>query len=78
MDHLIKHRIIDKILVSDDEKLLRAIDQIMDSASNNDSFGTLTNKQKIMLKMSDQDIKSGNTIVQKDMDEEDLSWLIDK
>lgn len=77
MDHQIKHRIIDKILVSDDEKLLCAIDQIMDSASNNDSFGTLTNKQ-IILKISDQDIKSGNTISQKDMDEEDLSWLIDK
>lgn len=77
MDHQIKHRIIDKILVSDDEKLLCAIDQIMDSASNNDSFGTLTNKQ-IILKISDQDIKSRNTISQKDMDEEDLSWLIDK
>lgn len=68
MDNQIKHRIIDKILISDDEKLLRAIDQIMDSASHKESYGTLTNKQKSRLKMSDQYIKSGNTISQKDMD----------
>jgi len=78
MDNQIKHRIIDKILVSNDEKLLRAIDQIMDSASNEYANVVLSNEQKKMLEMSDLDIKSGNTISQKEMDKEDLRWLIGK
>jgi len=78
MNNKIKHRIIDKVLVSDDEKLLHAIDQIMESASDKQLKTTLTNKQKKMLDMSEQDIKNGETISQSKLDEDDLAWLSGK
>jgi|GEM_PF-3722962 len=49
MDKNIKHRIIDKILVSDDEKLLHTVDQLMESASNKNSRVTLSREQIEML-----------------------------
>lgn len=78
MNNEVKHRIIDKILVSDDEKLLHAIEQIMESASREHSKGALTKEQKKMLEMSEQDIKNGETISQSKLDEEDLAWLSGK
>lgn len=78
MNNKIKHRIIDKVLVSDDEKLLHAIDQIMESASTKQLKTTLTNEQKKMLDMSEQDIKNGETISQSKLDEDDLAWLSGK
>jgi hypothetical protein len=39
---------------------------------------TLKKEQKLMLKMSDQDIEKGEIISQKELNEDDLKWLREK
>ncbi len=78
MNNQLKHRLIDKILVSKDEKLLSAIDQILDSVSDQTTGDALTKEQKLMLEMSEQDIKNNETISQSELDKEDLTWLREK
>lgn len=75
MDSELKHRLIDKILLNDNEKLLNAIDQILESVKTPGDQVALTDEQKRMLEMSENDIKNGYTITQKKMDEDDLKWL---
>lgn len=78
MDNQLKHRVIDKILSIKNEKLLFAIDQLLESAINQEEIIPLTKEQKWMLEMSENDLANGDTIKQEDLDEEDLAWLSDQ
>lgn len=74
----IKHRLIDKILSSKNEKLLEQIDRLMESSISEEDEVTLTEEQKRMLKMSDQDIEEGEVISQRELNRDDLEWLREK
>lgn len=75
MDNQIKHRLIDKILSTKNQEVLTAIDQLLDSVGNQSDPIELTKEQKLMLEMSERDLKKGETIFQDELDKEDLSWL---
>ncbi|MFO7798170.1 MAG: hypothetical protein R6V22_00245 [Rhodohalobacter sp.] len=74
----IKHRLIDKILSSKNETLLARIDQLLESSTSEEDEVTLTEEQKRMLKMSDQDIEEGELISQRELNRDDLEWLREK
>ena len=75
MDNQIKHRLIDKILSTKNQEVLTAIDQLLDSVGNQSDPIELTKEQKLMLEMSERDLKKGETIFQDELDKEDLAWL---
>jgi hypothetical protein len=74
----IKHRLIDKILSSNDESLLLKMDQLMASASSEQGPVELTEAQVHMLEMSDKDINNEEIISQEKLDSNDLEWLTEK
>jgi hypothetical protein len=75
MTHLenIKNRLIDRILVSKNEKLLSAIENIF-SVTEEEPL-TYTSEQIEMLMLAEEDIKYGNVTSQEDLDKSDTEWL---
>ena len=71
---IIKNRLIDKILTIKNQEFLTALDKLIDSSSTT-SIVELTEEQKLMLLMSEEDIREGRLISQDDLDNNDLSWL---
>ena len=71
----IRNGIIDKLLTISNKNYLNALYHLVESGSANQDKVKLTEEQKIMLKLSDKDIKAGRLISQSTMDKEDLKWL---
>jgi hypothetical protein len=70
----IKNKLIDRILVTKNKKLLEAINNILDSTQPDDIF-SLTTDQIEMLLMSEQDIKNENLISESELNKSDSEWL---
>jgi len=70
----IKNQLIDKILVTNNEDLLMAIDSILKSTQS-DPILKLNSHQIELLKMSEQDVKYGNIISETDLEREDAEWM---
>ena len=71
---IIKNRLIDKILTIKNQEFLTALDRLIDSSSTASKV-ELSEEQKLMLLMSEEDIREGRLISQDDLDNNDLSWL---
>jgi len=71
---LIKNSLIDKILTINNQDFLVALEKLIDSSSTTNKV-ELTEEQKLMLLMSEDDIKAGRLISQDELDNNDLSWL---
>lgn len=71
----LRNGLIDKILSIKNKDFLEALDKLISSSSSESEIVELTKEQKIMLEMSEQDIKSGNLISQEAMDKRNLEWL---
>ena len=71
----IRTRLIDKILSIKNKDFLEALDKLITSSKSETEIVELTNEQKIMLEMSEQDIKSGKLISQDAMNKRNLEWL---
>jgi hypothetical protein len=71
---LIKNSLIDKILTIKNQDFLVALEKLIDSSSTIDKV-ELTEEQKLMLLMSEDDIKAGRLISQDEIDNNDLAWL---
>lgn len=71
----LRDRLIDKLLTIDDKDLLEALDQLLLSKTSPDDKIRLTDAQRRMLQLSEDDIKYGRIISQEQMDKEDLDWL---
>ena len=71
---LIKNSLIDKILTIKNQDFLVALEKLIDSSSTTNKV-ELTEEQKLMLLMSEDDIKAGRLISQDELDTNDLSWL---
>lgn len=64
----IKNRLIDQILTTKNEALLKAIDSIFTSTQTEDKILTLSSEQIEMLLMSEKDIKQNNIVAESDLD----------
>lgn len=71
----IRNGLINKILSIKNKDFLVALDKLISSSSSESENIELTKEQKIMLKMSEEDIKNGKLISQEAMDKRNLEWL---
>jgi len=71
----IRNGLIDKILSIKNRAILEALDKLISSSVSESDIVELTDEQKIMLEMSEQDIKNGKLISQEAMDKRNLEWL---
>lgn len=72
--NIVKNRLIDKIMVTNNEQLLNAIDTIFNSTQTKDKL-SLDSHQIEMLMMSENDIQQGNLISETDLRKEDAKWM---
>lgn len=71
----LRNGLITKILSIKNKDVLEALDTLISSGATNLELVELTEEQKTMLEMSEQDIKKGNLISQEAMDKRNLEWL---
>lgn len=71
----IRSGLIDKILTIKNKDFLQALDQLIVSSASDLGMVETTPEQKLMLDMSEDDIKSGRLISQDAMNKRNLEWL---
>ncbi|MGD1961456.1 MAG: hypothetical protein ACFB2Y_21555, partial [Fulvivirga sp.] len=74
----IRNRLIDRLMAINNSEYLTALEKIIESSNVQQSKVMLTEEQKIMLAMSDDDIKNGRVLDQESLNEEELKWLTKK
>ena len=74
----IRNRLIDRLMAINNSEYLTALEKIIESSNVQQSKVMLTEEQKIMLAMSDDDIKNGSVLDQESLNEEELKWLTKK
>lgn len=70
----LKSRLIDRIMVSENEQLLNAIEGLF-SATQEKEEVNLTSEQIEMLQMSEVDINENRLISEKDLMRQDEEWM---
>ena len=70
-----QNKLIKKILSIRDKNLLMALDQLISQGALTSNIMELTEEQKTMLKMSDDNIEKGEMISQDAMIKRNLEWL---
>lgn len=71
----IRNKIIDQLMSIKDPEFLRALSDMIDRAHVQENAVQLTEEQKFMLTMSEEDIAEGRTIDQLTLNERELEWL---
>lgn len=71
----LRNGLIDKIQSIKNKDFLIALDKLISSNSSESEIIELTKEQKIMLEMSEEDIKKGKLISQEAMDKRNLEFL---
>ncbi|WP_343329518.1 hypothetical protein [Polaribacter staleyi] len=71
----IRTALIDKILSINNKDFLEALDKLISSSKSELEIVELTDEQKLMLEMSENDIKTGKLISQEAMNKRNLEWL---
>ena len=74
---VIRNNIIDKLLTISNKEYLTALYKLVNSSTVEKDVVKLTEEQKCMLQLSDNDIKKGRLISQAKIDKSDLQWLKD-
>ena len=74
----IRNRLIDRLMAINNSDYLIALEKMIDSSNVQQTKVALTEEQKIMLAMSDVDIKNGSVFNQESLNEEELKWLTKK
>lgn len=74
----IRNRLVDRLMAINNSEYLTALEKIIESSNVQQSKVMLTEEQKIMLAMSDDDIKNGRVLDQESLNEEELKWLSKK
>jgi len=71
----LRNEIISKLLTISDRSYLSAINRMIDSQSDQDAVVKLSEEQKLMLQLSEEDIQYGRTIDEAELNKRDLEWL---
>lgn len=71
----IRNKVIDQLMAIKDAGYLLALSDMINSSHVQEELVPLTEEQKIMLVMSEEDIKAGRTIEQLTLNERELEWL---
>lgn len=70
----LKNRLIDRIMVTKNEKLLSAIEDIFNSTQSEEKL-ELNSEQIEMLLMSEKDIRENNLVSEEDIRKSDAEWM---
>lgn len=70
----LRTRLIDRIMLSDNAELLKAIEEIFEATQTGEVVN-LTSEQIEMLKMSELDIQQENIISEDDLLKQDDQWM---
>jgi Zn-dependent M16 (insulinase) family peptidase len=70
----IRNELIDKILSIRNTDFLKALDKLVATSTQADTI-SITNEQREMLEMSENDISVGRLISHDELDSEDREWL---
>jgi hypothetical protein len=71
----LRDEIIGKLLTISDQSFLSAINRIVDESRSTLEPVKLSAEQKLMLELSDEDIRHGRTSTQDELHKEDMQWL---
>ncbi len=71
----IRNNLINRILSINNKDFLIALDKLIVSTNSESDIIELTDEQKLMLQMSEQDIKDEALISQEAMNKRNLEWL---
>ncbi len=71
----IRSSLIDKILAIQNKEFLQALDRLIVASSSGADIVETTPEQKLMLEMSEDDIKNGRLISEEAMNKRNLEWL---
>jgi hypothetical protein len=71
---IIKNKLIDRVLATNNEKLLKAIDNIFESTKEDEKV-MFSSEQIEMLLMSEKDIEAGEIVSETELDNMDNEWL---
>lgn len=71
----IRQGLIDKIRTIENKDFLQALDILISSKHSESQIIELTDEQKTMLEMSEEDIKNGRFISHEVMEKRNLEWL---
>ena len=71
----IRNSIIDRLLTISNKEYLTALYKLVESGPLVDDKVKLTEEQKVMLQMSEEDIKEDRLIPQDQLDKADMEWL---
>ncbi|MEQ8478094.1 hypothetical protein [Fulvivirga sp.] len=74
----IRNRLIDRLMAISNSDYLKALEKMIDSSNIQETSIALTEEQKLMLAMSDEDIKTGRLIDQDSLNKQELEWLNEK
>lgn len=74
----IRNRVIDSLLTIDNSEFLQALEDMIKSSNIQHSKISLTEEQKIMLALSEDDIRNGKTVDQDTLYNKELQWLKEK
>jgi hypothetical protein len=74
----LRNEIIEKVLCISDKDYLNAINYIVDNKEFNNNVVKLTKEQKLMLDLSDMDIKNSAIITHEDLMKKKQAWLKEK
>ena len=74
----IRNRVIDSLMSINDPHYLKALEDMIKTSKIEHSVIPLTEEQKIMLAMSDDDIKEGRVVDQETLNKKELEWLTKK
>lgn len=74
----IRNRVIDSLMSIDNSQYLQALEKMIKSSNVEHAKISLTEEQKIMLTMSEDDIQNGKMINQDSLNEQELQWLKEK
>jgi hypothetical protein len=73
----LRNSIIDKLLTITNKDYLTALHTLVENSEVDEDIVKLTEEQKRMLQLSDNDIKNNRLISQSQLDKNDRKWLKD-
>lgn len=74
----IRNRLIDRLMAISNSDYLKALEKMIESSNIQETTIALTEEQKLMLTMSDEDIKTGRVIDEESLNKQELEWLKEK
>ncbi|WP_420578340.1 hypothetical protein [Ekhidna sp.] len=74
----IRNRVIDSLMSIDNSQYLQALEKMIKSSNVEHDKIPITEEQKILLTMSEDDIQNGKMIDQDLLNKQELQWLKEK